>query len=178
LPTLRGERRVATFTLGGLSKSCGLPQLKLAWMLLAGPEPERSRAHQGLEWIGDTFLSVASPVQLALPRLLAGRHAFQARVRARIGENLAAIAAAIRDVEVELLPAEGGWSGVLRLPALHSSEQWAMRLLERDVVAHPGDFYDFEDDAWLVVSLIADPATMRSGMGRLAAAVREELVHA
>jgi alanine-synthesizing transaminase len=178
LPTMLGSRRVPTFVLGGLSKSCGLPQLKLAWILLAGPEAARRRARAGLEWIADAFLSVSSPVQHALPGLLAGRGAFQARLRERLESNLAALAAASSGGDVELLPADGGWSAVLRLPALHTSEEWALRLLERDVVAYPGDLFDFEDDAWLVVSLLAEPAALAEGAARLVTAVREELVHA
>lgn len=178
LPTLLGHRRVPTFVLGGLSKSCGLPQLKLAWILLAGPEPARRRAHAGLEWIADAFLSVSSPVQLALPGLLAGRGAFQARLRERLEQSLAALATATNGSDVELLAADGGWSAVLRLPALHSSEEWALRLLDREVVAYPGDFFDFEDDAWLVVSLLAEPAALAEGAARLVTTVREELVHA
>src|SRR5437870_653889 len=84
LPSFAGERRVPTFVLGGLSKSCGMPQLKLGWIAVGGPAEARERALSGLEWIADLFLSVSTPVQLALPRLLESGHRFRARVRERI----------------------------------------------------------------------------------------------
>jgi aspartate/methionine/tyrosine aminotransferase len=174
LPSLLGERRVPTFVLSGLSKVCGIPQLKLGWIAVAGPEAARAEALRGLEWIADLFLSVASPVQLALPRLLAGRHAWQVRVRERIASNLARLRGAIaRQPQMDLLEGAGGWVAVLRVPRRHGEEAWALELLRRDVVVHPGHFYDFEGEAYLVVSLIVPPDDFNAGIGRIEGLVAE-----
>jgi aspartate/methionine/tyrosine aminotransferase len=165
LPSLLGERRVTTFVLSGLSKVCGMPQLKLGWIAVAGPATARAEALRGLEWIADLFLSVGTPVQVALPRLLAGRHAWQGRVRERIATNLAQVRDTIaRRPELDLLGGAGGWVAVLRVPARRAEEVWALELLRRGVVVHPGQFYDFEGEAYLVVSLIVGPADLGAGM--------------
>jgi hypothetical protein len=174
LPSLAGERRPLTFVLSGLSKVCGMPQLKLAWIALAGPGPARRVAQGGLEWIADLFLSVATPVQLALPRLLEARHAFQARARERLARNLAEIRALVaRRPELELCRADGGWAAVLRVPAGRSEEEWALGLLRRGVVAHPGHFYDFPREAYLVVSLVVPPVVLARGLAELEALAAE-----
>ena len=170
LPSLLGKRRVPTFVLSGLSKVCGMPGMKVSWIAAAGPTAAREQALAGLEWIADLFLSVGSPVQAALPRLLEARHAFQPRVRARIGENLTALRALVaRRPEFELLPAAGGWVAVLRAPHVRSDEEWALELLRHDVVVHPGHFYELEGGAYLVLSLIIEPRTLTAGLARLEA---------
>jgi hypothetical protein len=172
LPGLAGRSRVATFALGGLSKSCGMPQIKLGWIAVSGPPAARDAALAGLEWIADLFLSVSTPAQLALPRLLEAKPAFQARVRERLAVNLGRLDALTRErPEVTRLAAEGGWVAILRLPARKSGEAWALDLLERDVVVHPGHFYDIEGEATLVVSLIVEPGSFAEGMGRIADAL-------
>jgi aspartate/methionine/tyrosine aminotransferase len=161
---------VPTFALSGLSKVCGLPQLKLSWIAVSGPAAAREQALGGLEWIADLFLSVSTPVQLALPRLLETRHRFQARVRERLAVNLERLEALARErPEVSRLAASGGWVAILRLPARASGEEWALRLLERDVVVHPGHFYDLAGEAHVVVSLIVEPRVFAQGIARLAA---------
>lgn len=170
LPSLLGERRVPTFVLSGLSKVCGMPQLKLAWVAVAGPAPARAEALRGLEWIADLFLSVATPVQAALPRLLAGRHPWQASVRERIAANLAQVRGAIaRQPQLDLLGGAGGWVAVLRVPRRRSDEEWALELLRRGVMVHPGQFYDCEDEALLVVSLIVPPEAFARGLAAIEA---------
>jgi aspartate/methionine/tyrosine aminotransferase len=170
LPSLAGRARVPTFVLSGLSKVCGLPGLKLSWIALAGPGAARAGLLRGLEWIADLFLSVSSPVQAALPRLLEARHAFQARVRERLARNLGAIDSLVRRrPELELLPAAGGWVAVLRVPGVRSEEAWALALLERGVVVHPGHLYDFEREAYLVLSLVVEPEPFAEGLARLEA---------
>jgi hypothetical protein len=174
LPSLIGPRRVPTFVLSGLSKVCGMPQMKLGWIAVAGPASARGEALAGLEWIADLFLSVSTPVQLALPRLLAGRHAWQARVRERIAVNIARLEQAVaREPRLEWLAGEGGWVTVLRVPRRLSEEEWVLELLNRDVVAHPGQFYDFDREAFLVVSLIVTPADFDAGLSRIEALVTE-----
>lgn len=172
LPGWLGERRVPTFVLGGLSKLCGLPQHKLAWIVGAGPTGARREALAGLEWLADLFLSVGSPVQAALTELLALRHAFAARVRERVAANLGAIEhAAGREPALAALPAHGGWSAVLRLPATRTDEEWALALLERGVAVHPGHFYDFGGGTFVVVSVIAPRAEFEAGIAELEALV-------
>lgn len=169
LSSLLGSRAVPTFVLGGISKSCGLPHMKVGWVITAGPARERQEALEGLEWIADLFLSVGSPAQAALPRWLAERGAYQARVRARIGRNLAAVEALVRATpEVTALPAQGGWMQVLRLPRTRSDEAWALDLLRRDVLVHPGYFYDFGDDGYLVASLLPELEVFAEAMARVA----------
>ena len=165
LPSWSGERRAPTFVLGGLSKRCGLPHLKLGWIAVAGPEAARREALAGLEWLADLFLGVAAPVQYALPQLLALRHVFASRVAERIATNLAHVARlTAAHPECTLLPADGGWSAVLRVPATRTDEAWALALLERGVAVHPGHFYDFAAGEHLVVSLIVEPATFATGL--------------
>jgi len=162
------ERLALTLVLSGLSKVCGLPQMKVAWIALAGPAPDRARARDDLEWLADLFLSVSTPAQIALPRWLAGRHAFQARVRARIADNLATLESLVaRRPEISLLDAAGGWVAVLELPARMSEEAWTLALLERGVVTHPGHFYDLDGGPHLVLSLIAEPRAWATGLERL-----------
>ena len=174
LPSFAGRAAALTFALGGLSKACGLPQLKLGWIAVSGPAPERDAALRGLEWIADLFLSVATPVQRALPRLLEARAGYQARVHGRLAANLERLARhGARAPELSVLPGAGGWAAVLRLPARRSGEEWALALLERDVVVHPGDFYDFEGEAWLVVSLIVEEEVFEQGLARIAARMAE-----
>ncbi len=144
------------FTLGGLSKALGLPQLKLGWIIAGGPAAERSAALAALELIADSFLSVGTPVQVALPALLArgasSRHAIQARVRANL-DSLRAEAA--RHPACEVLRVEGGWTAVIRVPAIRPEERIALDLLEgAGILVHPGYFFDFEREAYIVVSLL------------------------
>jgi alanine-synthesizing transaminase len=168
LPSLVGSRRAPTFVLSGLSKVCGMPGLKLSWIVACGPDAARERLRAGLEWIADLFLSVSSPVQAALPRLLEARHGFQARVRERLAINLAALdALSGRRPDLTALPAQGGWMAVLPVPTTRSEDEWALALLERDVVVHPGHFYDFEKPACLVLSLIALPRTFAEALARI-----------
>ena len=167
-----GRERVPTFVLSGLSKVCGMPQIKLGWIAVSGPPAEREQALQGLEWITDLFLSVSTPAQLALPRLLEARPAFQSRVRERLAANLGQLAALARlRPEVSRLEGWGGWSAILKLPAAKTGEAWALDLLRRDVVVHPGHFYDIPGEATLVVSLIVEPGVFGAGLGRLAEAL-------
>ena len=174
LPSLLGENRALTFVLSGLSKVCGLPQLKLGWIAVAGPESARSQALEGLEWIADLFLSVSSPVELALPRLMEARHPWQARVRERIAVNLARLdQAAARAPRLARLAGEGGWVAILRVPGPRGEEEWALELLRRGVIVHPGHFYDMEGEAFVVVSLIVPPEDLDAGVARIEALAAE-----
>jgi len=165
------DGRALSFTLGGLSKSCGLPQLKLAWTAVAGPEPLRAAALARLEVVADTYLSVGTPVQVAAPRLIERLVELQTPIRARTAENLGALRQALGSASpASLLEPEGGWSAVLRVPATSSEEERTLRLLEtRGVLVHPGYFFDFPAEAYLVVSLLTPPAEFREGVARVLA---------
>lgn len=158
------------FALGGLSKACALPQLKLAWCAVTGPEALRRQAWARLEVVADTYLSVSTPVQRALPGILARREELQAPVRERLAGNLARLRSRFGPRSpATLLEPEGGWYAVLRVPATMSEEERVVRLLEeRDVLVHPGYFFDFPGEAYLVLSLLPEPALFAEGAARVA----------
>jgi len=155
--------------LGGLSKSIGLPQVKLGWIALDGPADLLGEALDRLELIADTYLSVSTPVQVAAPALLTAGAAVRGAIRDRVRANYASLqcrAAAVSSVTA--LPADGGWSAVLRVPATHSEEDLAIALAAEDGVAvHPGYFFDFPHEAYLVVSLLPEPETFARGVARI-----------
>lgn len=163
------QDRALAFTLGGLSKSVGLPQLKLGWMVVGGPPARRDAALGALELIADSYLSVSTPVQLAAPALLGRGHGVRERIRSRIRENLARLRALVaRHPSCELLPAEGGWSGVVRVPDLQGEDALVMALLERErILVHPGYFFDFPRPAYIIVSLLPEPAIFAEAVARM-----------
>lgn len=177
LPSWNGGRTVPTFVLNGISKMCGLPQMKLGWIAACGPEEALRDSLHGLEWIGDLFLSVGAPVQIALPRLLEGRAAFQGAVRKRIEANLAILRhGPNRDggrggSPFTLLEGEGGWSAVLRFEPrggpgeARSVAEWALK--SRDVFLHPGHYYDLPREDDVVISLLTEPAILEEAIGRI-----------
>lgn len=162
-------RASLTFRLGGLSKSAGLPQVKLGWIAVDGPETLVESALARLDLICDTYLSVSTPVQVAAPDLIAGGADVRGQIRSRVRGNDAALRAiAAGDPSVEVLRADGGWSAVLRVPATRPEEELALDLLERaGVVVHPGFFFDFPREAFLVVSLLPEPAAFADGARRI-----------
>jgi aspartate/methionine/tyrosine aminotransferase len=158
-----------TFRLGGLSKSAGLPQVKLGWMIVDGPERLVRGALERLELICDTYLSVSTPVQVAAPSLIAAGAGVRAGINDRVRRNDRALrtrAAAYPAVHV--LPCEAGWSAVLRVPSTRSEEELVIELLQRDgVLVHPGFFFDFPHEAFLVVSLLPETATFVDAITRV-----------
>jgi alanine-synthesizing transaminase len=163
---------VLTFTLGGLSKSAGLPHFKLGWIRASGPGA--GAAIDALELIADNYLSVATPVQVALPGLLRLATAIREAIRFRTRENLDLVTRTIELVpSARLLPVEGGWSAVIRVPRVESDEELALRLIEEQgVVVHPGYFFDFDGDGYLVMSLLTRPDVFAEGVARLSAVIR------
>jgi aspartate/methionine/tyrosine aminotransferase len=166
---LLGWPEALAFSLGGLSKSVGLPQVKLAWIAASGPDRLVAAAMERLEVVCDTFLSVSTPVQIAAPVLLERGATIREQIARRVVLNyrtlleLATAAPACR-----VLPSEGGWYAVLEIPALGPEEALVVDLLERrSVLVHPGFFFDFPREAFVVVSLLADPARFAEGAGRL-----------
>jgi alanine-synthesizing transaminase len=161
------------FALGGLSKSCGLPQLKLGWMGVGGPAALRDEALARLEIVADTYLSVSTPVQRAAPRLLARLPELQRPIAERVAGNLERLRELVQGSPVTLWPPEGGWSAVLRLPATRPEEDWVLAFLEEgDVLVHPGYFFDFPGEAFVVLSLLPVPDTFAAGAERLVRTVR------
>lgn len=163
----RGD--VLAFSLGGLSKSAGLPQVKLGWIAVSGPDALAAEALDRLELVCDTYLSVSTPVQVAASCLIEAGAGIRAQIAARTSANyryLQSAAAAVRACRV--LRSDGGWSAVLQVPTLQSEEDLVLDLLEHDgVLVQPGYFYDFPRESFLVVSLITPPAVLADGIGRV-----------
>jgi aspartate/methionine/tyrosine aminotransferase len=162
-----------TFTLSGLSKICALPQMKLAWLIASGPEEMKKEALARLELIADTFLSPSAPTQHATADFLATRNAVQEQLMTRVRANLAELDRQLaRQMLYRRLDVEGGWYAVLRVPVTRTDEQLAVELLEQQsVVVHPGLFFDFHSDGYLVLSLITPEAIFAEGVRRVLAFV-------
>lgn len=158
-----------TFTLSGLSKISALPQMKLAWLVGSGPAELLSEALARLELIADTYLSVSAPLAHALPRLLALRRSLQPQVLKRLRTNLARLDHLLSSGSpVSRLETEGGWYFILRAPVTRSDEDWAVELLREDGVhVHPGHFYDFPGEGYLVISLLPPPELFEAGILKL-----------
>jgi alanine-synthesizing transaminase len=168
-----GEARALTFVLGGLSKSAGLPQMKLGWIAVSGPAALTTAAIAQLEVICDTYLSVSTPVQLAAARLIDAGRAIRSAIQKRITRNLASLRRLLpADSPVSLLEPEGGWSAVLRVPATRPEETLVLRLLnDLHVIVHPGYFFDFATEAFVIVSLLPAEADFDEGIRRVLAGV-------
>lgn len=164
-----GNPDCLSFHLGGLSKSAGLPQVKLGWIRLDGPDQLVGEALDRLELISDTYLSVSTPVQVAAPALIESGATIRRQIRDRIQTNYASLQRLVAASPcVELLAAEGGWSAVIRVPSRWSEEELVIALLsQRDVLVHPGFFFDFAHEAFLVLSLLPAPAVFADGVTRV-----------
>lgn len=157
-------RDILVFRLNGLSKLIGLPQAKLGWILASGPHAVLARALDALEMIADTYLSVSTPVQAALPALLSAGASVRAQIQARLKANVAATAACVAGTSIDLRSPQGGWSVVLRVPNASGPDALAMTLLGHDLVVHPGYYYDMPHDGYLVLSLIVPEPELRAGL--------------
>jgi aspartate/methionine/tyrosine aminotransferase len=156
------------FALDGLSKLAALPQMKLAWVTVGGPEELVSEALARLELVSDAFLSPSAAVQHALPALLAASAPTRDFIRTRIARNHSALLRDSANTALTALRYEGGWYAVVRLPAVRPEEDWVLGLLEeRDVLVQPGYFYDFSTEPFVVVSLLTEPRTFDEGVARL-----------
>jgi aspartate/methionine/tyrosine aminotransferase len=166
--SLAGVEDCAAFAMSGLSKIAGLPQMKLGWIVVAGPPRLRAEAIEKLEWIADTYLSVGTPVECAAARLLEYGAAVQRQIRERAAANLAFAQQALAGSALEILAVEGGWSITIRVPRVRTEEEWCLELLERDdVLVQPGYFYDFESEAFLIASLLTKPGEFQKGIKRV-----------
>jgi aspartate/methionine/tyrosine aminotransferase len=167
--TFAGNREVLTFVLSGISKISALPQMKLAWIATSGPDDVEPAARARLEVIADTYLSMNAPIQLAAPVLLEQRHSVQPLLLDRVRSNLSELDRGIsRQKTCSRLEVDGGWYAVLRVPVTQPDEELATEILrKRSVLVHPGHFYDFPSDGYLVVSLITLPQNFRNGIGQV-----------
>lgn len=164
-----GVSDVLTFTLNGISKAAGLPQMKLGWMVVTGPEDQRSEALSRLEIVADTFLSVNTPVQVALPQLFEIGTKVRAGIRSRIsGNRITLEQLGGRYAPWSLLHSEGGWYAVVQVPRTKTAEEWALGLLgDAGVHTHPGYFFEFQEDNVLVLSLLPRPTEFREAATKL-----------
>lgn len=160
--TLGDNGQCLTFVLGGLSKTAGMPQMKVAWLTASGPAA--AEAASRLELIADTYLSVGTPVQHALPVLLAGGRYVREQIQTRTRRNLQVLrASSLRPLHVE-----GGWYAIIPTPRTRTEEEWALHLLHAEqTLTQPGYFYDFESDGWLVLSLLTPEADFASGVAAI-----------
>jgi len=165
-------------TLGGLSKSLGLPQLKLAWIVVTGPEELVEPALDGLDYIADAFLSVSTPVALATPQLLADGTPLREAIIDRCRSNLATLHGLVsKHTAVSIRHVGGGWSAVLKVPSVIGEEELCLRLLERRGIAvHPGVLFNFPDEGWLSISLLPPADTFSDGVRLLFDLIDETLM--
>jgi len=161
------------FTLNGISKLLGLPQMKLAWITVTGQPGQVQEASNRLEIISDTFLSVGTPIQQALPSLLEKGQRVTEQIKKRVNANYRTLGFASAQSSVSPLKVEGGWYAIVRLPGILTDEAWALRLLrESNVLVHPGHFFEIEQDACIVLSLLPEESAFSTGFGKTL-----ELVH-
>jgi alanine-synthesizing transaminase len=154
-----------SFSLSGLSKVAGLPQMKLGWIVVNGPADLQRDAMERLEWIADTYLSVGAPVQCAAPRLLGFAENLQSLIRERTASNLRFARQLLAGTAANILDVEGGWCATIRMPHVRSEEEYVVDLLDRaGVLVQPGYFYDFESEAYLIASLLTEEAPFREGI--------------
>jgi aspartate/methionine/tyrosine aminotransferase len=167
--TFAGYHESLTFTLSGLSKIAALPQMKVAWVATTGPDSLVHSALERLEVIADTYLSLNTPTQWAFPALFEQRRSLQPQILERLRENRAQLRTVVsQHASCELLDADGGWYAVLRLPAGLCDEDFAIALLQtHHVLVHPGHFYDFSGEDFIVISLLTPPDVFREGISRL-----------
>jgi aspartate/methionine/tyrosine aminotransferase len=158
-----------TFRLGGLSKSAALPQVKLGWIAVDGPKALVHEALERLELICDTYLSVSTSVQLAAPDLILAGAGLRRQVTERVRRNLGTLCASAEAYRsTDVLATEAGWSAVLRVPSRATEEALVIELIERDgVIVHPGYFFDFPHEAFLVLSLLPEAGVFAEGVRRL-----------
>jgi alanine-synthesizing transaminase len=168
-PSWAANSDALAFTMSGLSKMCGLPQMKVAWLAVSGPKELKTQALDRLEVVADTYLSMNAPVQHAVSQFLEQRREFQRQLMSRVRGNLAELDRQLATQQAcSRLEVEGGWYAVLRVPATRTDEEVALDLIEKKgVYVHPGHFYDFPADGYLIVSLIAPEHDFAEGIKRL-----------
>jgi alanine-synthesizing transaminase len=171
------QHTALSFSLGGLSKSVGLPQVKLGWIGMSGPEALVSAALERLETICDSYLSVSTPVQVASSDLLKNGAGVRAQIQKRVRDNFTTLRQrAAAHPSCSVLPAEAGWYAVVQIPAVKPEETLVVDLLDRaGILVHPGYFFDFEREAFLVLSLLGEPTSFSSAISRLFSEIERAL---
>jgi aspartate/methionine/tyrosine aminotransferase len=166
--SLANQDQALTFVLSGLSKIAALPQMKLGWIVARGLQPALKDAQDRLELIADTYLSVGTPVQAALPEMLATRGKVQRDIKSRVKMNLEELTRFVEGTALRLLQAQGGWYATVEIPRHHSEEEWVLKLLaEANVLIHPGYFFNFDREAFLVFSLLTKEAVFGEALTRI-----------
>jgi alanine-synthesizing transaminase len=152
-----------------LSKSAGLPQVKLGWMAFAGPDVLVREALERLDFVCDTYLTVSTPVQAAAAELIERAAPVRAQIQARTAANHRRLVEQFASVPAcRVLHAEGGWYGVVQVPTLEPEEDLAVALVERaGVLAHPGYFFDFPRESFLILSLLPGERVFADGVDRI-----------
>jgi hypothetical protein len=169
IETLIGVSEVLTFVMSGISKILGLPQMKLGWIIVNGPEALRRQAQEYLELLADTYLSVSTPVQHAAPKWLELKPVLQSQISKRVKANWAFLQTQLANTtNCRLLRAEGGWYAILQSADFIPEEDLVLTLLDKDnVLVHPGYFFDFAKEGFLIVSLLPQPEIFHEGILRL-----------
>ncbi len=158
------EAQALTFVMNGLSKMLALPQMKLGWIAVFGGSDLQAAAQAKLELIADTYLSVNTPVQVAAPMWMASRKEIQAPIKSRVEKNLQHLCESFAESNCRVLQVEGGWCAVLEIPRFEAEEETVLKLLQlHDLLVHPGYFFDFETEGFLILSLIVKPEAFRQG---------------
>jgi len=175
--SLINNNEVLTFVLGGLSKTLGLPQMKLSWIVMSGPQGLVEKAQERLEVIADTFLSVNTPAQNALNQWLPLREGIQKEIKARLKQNLEFIQKqAAFTSSCQLLKSEGGWYVILKIPKTRTEEEWALKFLNKyHVFVYPGYFFDFHEEAYIVISLLPPHNVFQEGVERILSRIEQEV---
>ncbi|HSU32495.1 MAG TPA: pyridoxal phosphate-dependent aminotransferase [Bryobacteraceae bacterium] len=174
-PTLAAQSSVLTFALNGLSKAAGMPQMKLGWVVLGGPADEIKCARENLELLLDTYLSVGTPAQNALPDLLKIGAGIRAQIVRQVKQNLATLGKALDGSPAHCLETEAGWSAIVRLPSVRTEDNWTARLVEEgNTIVQPGYFFDMEQEAYIVVSLITPADEFEEGASKMRSLVENE----
>lgn len=159
------------FILNGFSKMLGLPQMKFGWIAVQGESMLKKEAIKRLEIIADTYLSVATPVQHAAKVLFETREKIQDEIKERIRRNYELLRSGLLlNPDIKSMKSEGGWSAIINFEnLLIKDDDFALRLLEKkNVLVHPGYYYDFPDDWYAVLSLLTKPKAFEEGVRRIA----------
>ena len=177
LPTVlhKVQHDCAIFVVSGLSKVAALPQIKLSW-ITAASKPAQAMI-ESLLFIADQYLSVSAHAELLAPKLLCLAPVIQTEIMQRIRKNLTKIDLSIeKHQHISRLQVGGGWSVLVRRPAITSGETFALRLLKEDrVLVHPGYFFDLPGDSYVVISLLLKPDIFQSGIEKLLMATLQHL---
>jgi len=170
----KNQSSVLLFSLNGISKLIGLPQLKLSWIITYGSSPHITEALKRLEIISDTFLSVNTPVQLAIPKLLCYSSDMENQIRSRIRANYRLLQSIFAGSNISVLRIEGGWYAIMQLPRKKSDEEWAEQiLLQKNIIVQPGHFYDFELESCIIVSLLPISGTLKDAFENICRFMQE-----